>query len=346
MPIPALAAKWALKKGVERFASRGEENEKKPGSFKRKFGATVLAVGVAAGVAYGAKEYAENEMNNVLPHDVGKAQVESTLGEVSLSGDTILLNGEGGSTANLSLHSESEMPFSDETFVIPGTSMDASAEIDAKIDVIAEQDAIKLESFKHEASDEWRVQATVNENGLTSQLSEKSTVEATNDEGLVNRVVNVFYEGEQPQDANNFLESVADNNFQAACAPELSEAVPAATASHVKNNIEQTASLLEEQDPKAHEILADLSENPIHIAFENNNVVANTSVNASQLDLDAPEPVESMNKEIDIPGATASGAKQFIDAEITTQGDECEVSDEAKEKLNQFNQQNSFVLEN
>lgn len=341
MPAPIVA--FALKKGVERFTSRGENKEKKPGSFKRKAVALGASALVVAGVAYGAKEYAENEIAEALPHDVGRAQVESTLGEVSLSGDTILLTGEGSSTSALSLQSESEIPFSDDTFKIPGTHMEATAEIEATLDVIAEEDAINLEAVKDEETDEWRVHATVEEDGLTSQLSNQEPTEFTNTEGIVNRLVNVFYEGNQPQDAASFLESIADNNFQAACGPELSEAVPAATASHVKNNIEQTASLLEERDPEAHEILTDLAENPIHVEFVSKNPAGvEINIAPSELDLDTPAPVESMNEKIDLPGGAT---EQYIDAEITTEGDKCEVDEETDKKLTQLKNDNNFVLE-
>ncbi len=309
----------------------------------RVIGSLLVVGAVVGGAAYVANEFGD-ELRATLPHETSRLDVESSLSQVALRGDTILMSGEGSSVATIDTTSQVCLPFA-ECYNLPLTSTHSSARVEGSLDVIAESGAVSLQAEADaQAEGGWHVVATVDAQRLTTQLSNAQT-QFEGENGLIPELGDIIGIDNGELDRASFLESHAGTNFQAACGPVLGRAMPAATAHYVAESINQTAALLQGSNPEGYQVLTDLAKQPIHLRFVSDKPLAEETLPEAEPTIIAPEDIQLApdsidNLDVTIPLSPAARVQYQLAGDST----ECQQSEAVSSLLSEYENGEGYVV--
>jgi hypothetical protein len=276
----ALAAKNAARAEIERARTRR--------TTRRAIGAIAAAGLLGAGAVLGVRA-----CGSLFPRvqTITRTTVGAELDKVRMRDDTIIITGEGKGTANT--HSYARLCLG-LCVTIPGSSENAGASVDSNLDVISGANAVTLQPGK--SNGKWYAIATVNPRDLSVQLSnEQATLNGQDDFPI--QVINAIGLSTDPNGRHADNLTVAEDNFEASCAPALTPVIPAAIANAIHNEIVQTDELLKGTDPTGYGILREIASQPVHIEFAvpstSNGSTTMTPVSPSDIRLPVPPPIKS-----------------------------------------------------
>jgi hypothetical protein len=214
---------------------------------------------IAAGAALvgvcvkGIEDFGDN-FKGAVPHQDIKGKIQNTLSKVTLPNTAILVEGTGSGTAQVNARPESNIPVVGSIFnhtLATLMDMNAYAKREGTVQIASKRNAISLSPVQAptlvngKTKSLWQIKARVNAQDLYTTSHMDYAVENGKKQLIPGKGLLAVPTIDGVSKRDGWVTNWADRSFQQACGQALTIDIPAGVEKHVRDEVNETAKLLD-----------------------------------------------------------------------------------------------------